>query len=88
MNMHSSENEQNEAISSQPVAKPVDRKQRIEELLLMIGGLESSILRAQENKDWKFLDTLKPLKANYYERLRRLSYGLPEESPLQSEKTS
>lgn len=59
-----------------------ERKKRLDDLLLMIGGLEESIRIAQENKEWEFLDVLKPLKAKYYTRLRRVAYGLPEESKL------
>lgn len=59
-----------------------DRKKEMDNLLLMIGGLEESIRSALDQKDWDFLETLKPLKAKYYERLRRLAYGLPQERPL------
>lgn len=69
--------------------KPEDaRKKRLDELLLMIGGLEESIRIAQENKEWDFLEVLRPMKANYYKRLRRVAYGLPEEPKLPAEKES
>lgn len=51
---------------------------RIEELLYMLGGLEASILEAMDQRDWEFVKLLKVKKADYYERLRRVSYGLPE----------
>lgn len=58
------------------------RKKRLDELLLTIGGLEESIRTAQENREWEFLDILRPMKKRYYERLKRVAYGLPEESKL------
>lgn len=67
---------------------PEDRKKRIDELLLMIGGLEASILNAQDQRDWDFVNNLKPLRANYYERLRRILYGLPETRPTPTKKQS
>lgn len=65
-----------------------ERKKRLDDLLLMIGGLEESIRIAQENKEWEFLDVIRPLKVKYYERLRRVAYGLPEESTIPTEETS
>jgi hypothetical protein len=62
-----------------------ERKERIEALLTLIGGLEVSILTAQEEKDWDFLKVLKSKQKNYYERLRRVSYGLTEERTLPAE---
>lgn len=61
------------------------RDQRIEELLYILGGVESSILFAMEQKDWDFAKVLKKQKLKLYERLRRVSYGLPEKSPLETE---
>lgn len=86
MNMDLSENEGgSEATTLPQVGKSVDRKQRIDELLLMIGGLEVSILSAQDQKDYDFLKILQPLKTKYYERLRRIAYGLPEERTVPAE---
>ena len=65
-----------------------DRKKRLDELLLMIGGLEESIRIAQEQKEWDFLKVLRPLKVKYYERLKRVAYGLPEESKLPTSQES
>lgn len=65
-----------------------ERKKRLDDLLLMIGGMEESIRFAQENKEWEFLDVLRPMKIKYYERLRRVAYGLPEESQLPTETES
>ncbi|CAB4182676.1 hypothetical protein UFOVP1439_35 [uncultured Caudovirales phage] len=65
-----------------------ERKKRLDDLLLMIGGLEESIRIAQENKEWEFLDVIRPLKVKYYERLRRVAYGLPEETRLPAEEES
>jgi hypothetical protein len=59
------------------------KKKRIDDLLLMIGGLEVSILAAQEQQDWRFLDVLNSKKKSYYERLKRVSYGLPETEPAE-----
>lgn len=56
-----------------------ERVERIEELLKLIGGLEISIRDALEQRDWDFSKQLKKLKPKYYEKLRRLMYGLPEE---------
>lgn len=65
-----------------------ERLDRISELLKMIGGLEESIRMALENKDYEFAKTLHPLKARYYEKLRRVVYGLPEKRPDPTEKKS
>lgn len=65
-----------------------ERKKRIDELLLTIGGLEESIRFSQEQKDWDFLKVLKELKPKYYERLKRVAYGLPEESKLPTSQES
>lgn len=65
-----------------------ERKKRLDELLLMIGGLEEAIRSAQEQRDWDFLKILKDLKANYYERLRRVAYGFPEERKRPATKES
>jgi hypothetical protein len=62
-----------------------EKKKRIDELLLMIGGLESTILASQEQRDWDFVNSLKPMRADYYERLRRIMYGLPEKRPTSTE---
>ena len=61
-----------------------DRRKRIDELLHMIGGLEASILETYKQDDKQFRNALLPLKAKYYERLRRVMYGLPEESSLEA----
>lgn len=58
------------------------RKKRIDDLLLMIGGLEESIRINMEQEEWDFVKLLKELKPKYLERLRRVAYGLPEESKL------
>ncbi len=55
-----------------------DREKRIHDLLMAIGGLEAAILRSLEEKDYEFSKILKEKRADYYERLRRVSYGLPE----------
>lgn len=62
------------------------REERVEELLYVIGGLEAAILEAMDQKDWEFIDMLKVKKMDFYERLRRLSYGLPEERSIPTEK--
>lgn len=67
---------------------PEEKKKRIDALLHMIGGLEASILSAQEQRDWDFVNQLKPLRKGYYEKLRRVMYGLPEERPAKAEKQS
>ena len=59
-----------------------ERKKRIDDLLLIIGGMEESIRFAQDQKDWDFVKVLRELKPKYYERLRRVANGLPEESKL------
>lgn len=56
-----------------------DRRKRIDELLLMIGGLERSIYMAQDNKDWETVKLFKQMRKDRYERLERVAYGLPEE---------
>lgn len=80
-----SENEPSEVISSPPAENVDQRENRIGELLREIGGLEASILYAMEQRDYPFADKLKALRPNKYERLRRLMYGLPEESTLRAE---
>lgn len=65
-----------------------NREKRIEEVLKMIGGLEESIRMALDNGDKEFVATLKPLKAKYYDKLRRVVYGLPEERSVSTEKNS
>lgn len=65
-----------------------ERKKRLDELLLTIGGLEESIRVSQERKEWDFLKVLQELKPKYYERLRRVAYGLPEESKLPTSQES
>lgn len=65
-----------------------ERKKRLDELLLTIGGMEESIRFAQEQKDWDFVKVLKELKPKYYERLKRVAYGLPEESKLPTSQES
>ena len=59
-----------------------ERKKRLDELLLTIGGLEESIRASLAQEDWDFVKVLRELKPKYYERLRRVAYGLPEESKL------
>ena len=59
-----------------------ERKKRIDDLLLIIGGMEESIRFAQDQKDWDFVKVLRELKPKYHERLKRVAYGLPEESKL------
>jgi hypothetical protein len=51
----------------------------------MIGGLEVAILEAIKQDDKKFEKSMEELKAKYIERLRRVSYGLPEESTIPTE---
>ena len=68
--------------------KPQSRKERIDHLLYMVGGLEECIRNAMEQKDWDFLKVLKPLKQDYYERLKRVAYGLPEERKLPAKEES
>lgn len=62
-----------------PTPENKTRQERIDEILLTIGGLEVSIRSAQEQLDWDFVKKLTPLRQKYYEKLKRLSYGLPEE---------
>lgn len=67
---------------------PEDRKKRIDELLLMIGGLEESIRSSLEQEDWDFVKVLRELKPKYHERLKRVAYGLPEETKLPADTKS
>lgn len=53
----------------------------MERLLYTIGGCEVALLNAMEQKDWDFVKALKAKQKQLHERLRRLAYGLPEESP-------
>lgn len=73
--------------STDPIPKK-DRQERIEELLKLIGGLESSIYLAMEDRDYKTVDLLKPMRLKYYKKLRRVVNGLPENEGLQPEKAS
>jgi hypothetical protein len=57
------------------------RQAEIEELLRLIGGLEESIRIALDEKDWDFVKLLKEMKPRYYNRLRRVIHGLPQEEP-------
>lgn len=68
-----------------PIQETDSQKERLDKLLLMIGGFEVAIRDALENKDYDFLKVLKKKQVTYYERLRRVSYGLPEESTLPPE---
>lgn len=65
--------EKGAAVSSQE-----SRKKRIEDLLLIIGGFEESIRLAQNAADWNTAKELKELKTKYYERLKKVIYGLRE----------
>lgn len=67
---------------------PDERKKRIDELLLMIGGLEEIIRVNMELEEWDLVKILKELKPKYIERLRRVAYGLPEESKLPTSQES
>lgn len=64
------------------------QKQRLDDLLKMIGGLEESIRMSLENGDKEFANNLRPLKKQYYERLKRVSYGLPEQRTVETETSS
>jgi hypothetical protein len=55
-----------------------EKEERLDQLLLMIGGLEVAIRDQMEARDHDFVKVLKAKRANYYERLRRVAYGLPE----------
>lgn len=68
--------------STDPTPDEETRTERIEKLLLIIAGVEVSIRDAQELRDYEFLKILKGLKPKYYEKLRRLAYGLPEDRKL------
>jgi pyruvate/oxaloacetate carboxyltransferase len=63
------------------------RKKRLEELLKLIAGCEETIRMTLEVDpgDTKFLTSIRALKKDYYERLKRLSYGLPETSRIPTE---
>ena len=63
-----------------PDSEKANRLKRLEELLKLIGGLEESIRLTYEHKDVALRNTLIPMKANYYEKLRRVAYGLPEQT--------
>ena len=68
-----------------PTSIQDERKPAIEKRLLLIAGLEASIMNAEEQRDWEFRKQLLPLRKDYYEKLRRLVYGLPEEPSKTSE---
>lgn len=59
------------------------QKARLDEILLTIGGLEESLRMAQEQQEWKLKKILESKKTEYYERLRRCAYGLPEDRPAE-----
>lgn len=61
------------------------RKERIDALLKMIGGLEESIRMSLDSGDPDFAKSLRLKKADYYERLRRVMYGLPEQREMGAE---
>jgi hypothetical protein len=65
-----------------------EKEKRIDDILKMIGGLEVSIRIALEKGDKEFVRTLQPLEQKYYEKLRRVVYGLPEKSGLPTEEES
>lgn len=65
-----------------------EQKQRLEDLLKLIGGLEESIRMSLEGGDREFANILKAKKADYYERLKRVSYGLPEKRTVEAEADS
>lgn len=55
------------------------RKKRLDDVLLMIGGLEESIRVSYDLDDVIMARRLQQLKKTYYERLKKVIYGLPEE---------
>lgn len=55
------------------------QEEKIQDLLFAIGGVEATILRAQNQNDYAFAKKLQPIAEKNYEKLRRLVYGLPEE---------
>ena len=71
-----------------PAPEDEERRKSINDLLLRYGGLEAAILEATEQKDWDFVKQLKGLRADLYEKLRRVSYGLNEERPTPTKKQS
>lgn len=71
--------------SMDPTPEEKPRKERLDELLLMIGGLEESIRSAMDQKVWPCVRRLEALKPKYYEKLRRAAYGLSEERPAATE---
>lgn len=65
-----------------------EQKKRLDDILKMIGGLEESIRMSMENGDREFTTVLKAKKQDYYERLKRVSYGLPEKRTVETEASS
>lgn len=55
-----------------------ERKERIEKLLYLIAGFEEALRMAISDEDWEFQSTLKKKKQEYYEKLRKVMYGLEE----------
>ena len=57
------------------------RETRLEQLLLSLGGVAQAKLMAIERKEdsQAFLDVLDRKQLDFYERIKRVSYGLPEE---------
>lgn len=62
----------------------MSRDEEIHQLMYGIAGNEISLLRALQEKDWDYVKTLKILKNAYYERLRKVSHGLPTENWTQA----
>ncbi len=54
-------------------------------MLKAIAGLEEAIRMSLEQNDRDFSKALIPKKQEYYERLRRVIYGLPENRPMATE---
>jgi hypothetical protein len=57
----------------------LSREDRIRQLLLTIGGLEETLRLSISKGDRGFQRMLDAQKMKYYEQLRRVMYGLPEE---------
>ncbi len=52
------------------------RKKEIEEILLIVAGNEIFLRQALRERDYEFAAILKKSQKNYYERLRKIAYGL------------
>lgn len=59
------------------------RESRLDDLLLQLGAAELAIIAGKDQNDWLMVKAMETQKAKYLNKIRRISYGLPEDDPIQ-----